>query len=170
MQRRLQGSSAYRGAEEAFDMFYADRGLQDFLRAYAVKEDIVEFKGLKFEQAGEDRKIHVAGHCDDYGPIIECPHLYIGPRQKGDSALVVRAQDEDLYSSDCPCPESFRLGEVKKIKGIWNIVMPQQITYDRGFFNKSTYRVSQAPFFQKEIDKQDILEGLEKAVIELTKG
>jgi hypothetical protein len=170
MQRRLQGSSAYRGAEEAFDMFYADRRLQNFLRAYAKKEDIKESKGLEFTQAGEDRKIHLVGptnkHYDFW--IQDAPHLFIGPRQNGDSALVVYARDEDLYYSEHPSPRSFRLGELKKIKGIWRISVPEQIAQDGvGYVSKTTYRVSQVPLFQKAIDKRDILTGLERAIEEL---
>ena len=172
MQKRLQGSFAYRGAEEAFEMFYADRSLQDFLREYAGKEDIIESEGLKFTQAGEDRKIHLAGikniRYDFYER--ESPHLFIGPRQKQDSALVVYAREEDLYSPNSSCPRAFLLGELKKIKGVWKIVVPEQIAQDGvGYVSRTSYKVSQAPLFQKVIDKQEILEGLEKAIESLSK-
>ena len=172
MQERLKGPSTYRGAEEAFEMFYSDRDLQDFLKAYAIREDLRELDGLKFVQAGEDRKIHLAGvvnaTCGFY--LSEYPQIFIGPRQKGDSALVVYARNEDLCHTNSPCPRSFKLGEIRRAKRDWRIFVPQQIAQDGiGYVSRANYPVSQAPLFQKKIDKQDILEGLERVIKSLLK-
>lgn len=172
MQEKLNGSSTYRGAEEAFEMFYSDRALQDFLRAYAIKEDVRELNELKFMQAGKDRKIHLAGPVNaTYGFYLDnYPQLFIGPRQKGDSALIVYARDEDLYHTNNPSPASFQLGEIRRAKEGWRIFVPEQIAQDGvGYKGRANYPVSQAPLFQKVIDKQDILEGLERVVKRLLK-
>jgi hypothetical protein len=164
MQERLKDNSRYRGSEEAFEMFYADRKLQEFFRDYALKEDIVEIEPLKFMQAGRDRKIHLAGTLGGYGSRLDYPQLYVGPRQKTDAALVVYAREEDLYHVTSPVPRSYRLGEIKKIEEVWRIVVPEQIAQDGvGYVSENSYPVSQAPLFQ-EFDKQKILNGLERAV------
>jgi len=169
MQRILGGSSKYRGAEEAFHMFYADRKIQEFLRNYARKEAIIESPGLQFTQAGEDRKVHVAGITGMYGYDRESPQLFLGPRQNADAALVVYAQEKDLYFPDNQTPIAFRLGEIRKTARCWKIVVPEQIAQDGvGYVHRESYPVSGAPLFQR-IGKKEILIGLEKAIESLLK-
>lgn len=163
MQERLSGPSVYRGAEEAFDMFYSDRGLQDFLREYAKKEDIIESDTLKFTQAGENRKILIAKA--NRGSLSTKPGLFIGPRQESDSALVVYAEEADLEPGDNYA--GFRLGEIRKNPNEnYEIFVPEQTTIN-GFpiIREASYKLSQAPMFLDiRISKEDILTGLEKAV------
>ncbi len=179
MQRRLKGPSMYRGVEEAFEMFYADRAIQDFLRAYARQEDIVEFKEEKrgypliprFSQAGRDRGILLiddskmqAHNCGaPFG--VEKSGIYIGPRQDQDAALMIYTHLGEIIPD-----QSTGLAEGEVIKDdAWKIKV---FTYfggsgDRTFDGKS-FPVSQVPLFQR-ISKNDVLTGLEKAIERLLK-
>ncbi|MBM3233527.1 hypothetical protein FJZ19_00360 [Candidatus Pacearchaeota archaeon] len=177
MQERLQGSSRYRGAEEAFEMFYADRQLQDFLRAYAKKEDIVESKEKgyryppipRFSQAGEDRHILLIDdkmHATDFDKCFGARKagIYIGPRQDGDAALMTYTHLGEIIPYQTT---GIVAGEIIKDK-TWKI---ECYTYfggcgDNTKFDGKRFSVSQAPLFQRII-KQDILMGLEKAISEL---
>lgn len=182
MQERLQGSSAYRGAEEAFDMFYADRALQDFLRVYAKKEDIIEIvkeeerrkdgycpTHPRFSQAGKNRSIlliddskHQAHNCG--GPFgAEKSGIYIGPRQNQDAALMIYTHLGDIISH-----QSTGLAEGEIVKeDTWKIKV---FTYfgggSGGAFDGESFPVSQAPLFQR-ISKSDILTGIERAIEKL---
>ncbi|MDI6738566.1 MAG: hypothetical protein QME12_08725 [Nanoarchaeota archaeon] len=92
MQERLKGPSIYRGAEEAFEMFYADRKLQEFLRSYAKQEDIIEFKEEKrsypptprFSQAKENRAILLFddSKMNSYSVCIKLPRQIISFRRQ----------------------------------------------------------------------------------------
>lgn len=178
MQRTLKGSSRYRGAEEAFEMFYADKQLQEFLRAYAKREGIVEVqKGAafgggysrkpRFSQAGEDRGIllfddsKMCGHFDfdDFG--VSRPGIYIGPRQDRDAALMIYTHLGEIVEG-----QSTGLAAGEVIKGdSWRIKVDTFFGGERDFinFDGRSFPVSQAPLFQR-ISKKDILSGLEKAL------
>lgn len=182
MQKRLQGSSTYRGAEEAFEMFYSDRKLQDFLRAYAIQEDIIEVieKGERrkhsysptiprFSQAGENRGIlliddsKMQGH-DCGSPFgVEKSGIYIGPRQNQDAALMIYTHLGEIILHQST---GFAEGEIIK-DDIWKIKVFTYFggSYDDSFDGKS-FSVSQAPLFQR-ISKSDIFTGLEKVMEKL---
>lgn len=177
MQETLKGPSRYRGAEEAFEMFYADRQLQDFLRAYAKKEDIVESNDTSepfdpiFSQAGRDRKIILI---DDskYEDRVEKffgtkAGIYIGPRQNRDAALLVYEHLGDIISGQSM---GFGIGEVVNNKGKWKIkLVKTNGANDYDHFEKQSFLVSQAPLFDR-ISKAIILNGLEKAVKKILGG
>lgn len=174
MQRKLHGHSMYRGAEEAFEMFYADRKLQDFLRAYAIQEDIIESKEdeygypptPRFSQAGRDRGILLIDdskmqsyNCGEpFG--VEKSGIYIGPRQDQDAALMIYTHLGRIIPKQST---GLAAGEVIR-DNIWKIKV---FTYFGGTgdttFDGKSFPVSQAPLFQR-IGKKDILDGLEKAV------
>ena len=177
MQRRLEGPSRYRGAEEAFEMFYADRKLLDFLRAYAIREDIIEVeertqgyrRNPRFSQAEKDRSIlliddsKMQGHdCGEpFG--VEKSGIYIGPRQNQDAALMIYTHLGEIIPQQST---GLAAGEVIKKDDVWKIKV---YTYFGGSpwnyiqFDEKSFPVSQAPLFQR-ISKQHILDGLEKAV------
>jgi len=178
MQRRLECPSRYRGAEEAFEMFYADRKLQDFLRAYAIREDIIEVKertqgyprNPRFSQANKDRSIlsiddsKMQGHnCGEpFG--VEKSGIYIGPRQNQDAALMIYTHLGEIIPEQST---GLAAGEVIKDEG-WKIKVSTYFGGSQNYikFDGKSFPVSQAPLFQR-ISKQHILDGLEKAVEKL---
>ena len=177
MQRRLQGHSRYRGAEEVFEMFYSDRKLQDFLRAYAKQEDILEEKDClgkpRFSQAKRDRGILIVDDSKyqayNYGsPFgVEKSGIYIGPRQDNDAALMIYSHLGGIIPHQST---GLAAGEVIK-EDSWKIKV---LTYfgggsgDNIKFDGKSFPVSQASLFQR-IGKKDILDGLEKALACLLK-
>lgn len=178
MQRSLNDPSKYRRAEEAFEMFYADKELQDFLRAYAKKEDITESKGgyrsppiSRFSQAGEDRHILLIddqerqGHNSGEPFGVRKSGIYLGPRQEGDAAIMIYTHLGEIIPHQST---GLATGEIIK-DDTWKI---KCYTYFGGCsgdnikFDGKSFPVSQAPLFQR-ISKQDILNGLEKAIEQL---
>jgi len=175
MQRKLNGPSMYRGAEEAFEMFYADRKLQDFLRAYAIREDIIEIKEgnysypktPRFSQARKDRSILLiddsrmqAHNCGEpFG--VEKSGIYIGPRQNQDAALMIYTHLGEIIPRQST---GLAAGEIIK-DDIWKIKVSTYFGGSSGSinFDEKSFPVSQAPLFQR-ISKSDILTGLEKAI------
>jgi len=166
MQRKLNGPSMYRGAEEAFEMFYADRAVQDFLRHYAKKEDVIESNELKFTQAGEDRRILLLDDSEYHQAQKGSGSfgLYIGPRQNKDAALLLHEHMGDIAIDHSL---GYKHAEIIKTEGVWKIRVPEyQGKHLGGNIREEYFSVSQAPLFQR-ISKGDILTGLEKAVDKL---
>lgn len=177
MHRKVHGPSIYRGAEEAFEMFYADRKLQDFLRAYAIHEDIIECKeqrnmpGLlfnrpRFSQAGENRAILLIDDqgnqgfdfLDTFG--VEKAGIYIGPRKDSDAALMIYTHLGEIIPL-----QSTGLAEGEVIRNdAWKIKVTTWFGSSHNTdFDGKCFPVSQAPLFQR-ISKQNFLNGLEKAI------